>query len=179
MPESDSFFNLSAVDIDGHTRQMKEFSNELCFVINIGTECKEFGERQMKELQELHEMYKDKGLRILAFPSNQYNESQPQDDAEIANIVRNTYQGSYTLFQKVECIGPERHQIYRFLEAQMCLRVDHNFAKFLIDEHGQCVQRWYPKQSPMMCEPVLKGFVYHHHSILAKLEETRPAPKKQ
>jgi glutathione peroxidase len=51
---------------------MSEFRGKVVLIVNTATKCGLAG--QFKELEELHQTYKDKGLVVIGFPSDQFKQ---------------------------------------------------------------------------------------------------------
>lgn len=72
-----SFFELSAKDIDGNVVKMNQYSErKLLLVVNVASNCG-LTKKNYHQLNELYEEYKQKGLEILAFPSNDFMSQEP------------------------------------------------------------------------------------------------------
>ncbi len=70
-------------------------------------------------MEQLHEKYADDsrvGLRILAFPSNQFGGQEPGDEAQIKNFVKK-YNVSFNMFSKVDVNGADEHPLFTYLKA--------------------------------------------------------------
>ncbi|CAG5080287.1 Oidioi.mRNA.OKI2018_I69.PAR.g9530.t1.cds [Oikopleura dioica] len=103
---------------------------------------------EYKALQSLHESYanQEKGLRILAFPCNQFGKQEPASDAAIAEFVKKyNFQGE--LFQKIEVNGKNAHPLWSWMKTTpkgkgtLGNDIKWNFTKFVVDRQGQVVER--------------------------------------
>jgi glutathione peroxidase len=54
-------------------------------------------------LEELYGRYKDQGLVVMGFPSNQFGNQEPEDEAAISTFVVDTFGVSFPMFSKVTC----------------------------------------------------------------------------
>jgi len=89
---------------------------------------------------------KENGLRILAFPCNQFGKQEPGTDADIKAFADGKgFQGD--LFQKIDVNGKNAHPLFTWMKKQKNGRgtlgddIKWNFTKFLIDQTGQVVCR--------------------------------------
>jgi glutathione peroxidase len=142
MPAS-SFHALEAIDINGNTVSMSSFAGKKVMVVNTASECG--FTPQYKQLQELHEAYKDKGLVILGFPCNDFGGQEPGTGDEIEAFCQKNYGVTFPLMAKVSIKGDAPHPVYRWLTNKsengvMDASVKWNFHKFLIDEQGHLVK---------------------------------------
>jgi glutathione peroxidase len=108
--------------------------------------------KQYKELQELHDRYKDKGFAVLGFPSNQFGEQEPGTNHEIEQFCEINYRITFPMFAKIHVKGPDAHPLFQFLTTQtsglLTRDIKWNFTKFLVDRHGTAVRRYAPVTSP-------------------------------
>lgn len=59
----------------------------------------------IKRLQDLYETYKDRGLEILGFPSNQFMNQEPGDEKSIEEFCGVNYGVTFPMFSKVNVKG--------------------------------------------------------------------------
>jgi glutathione peroxidase len=138
-----SFHDLSATDIHGQLVKMDTYKGHKVIVVNTASECG--FTPQYKQLEELYEKYKDKGLVIIGFPCNQFGGQEPGTEAQIETFCHATYGVTFPMMSKVEVKGDGQHAIYHWLTSQsengvMDAAVKWNFHKFLIDEDGRLVK---------------------------------------
>lgn len=101
-------------------------------------------------LEALSRKYRDRGLRVLGFPCNDFAGEEPDDLETIKAFCGREYGVTYELFDKVHAKGPQTHRLYRWLTATG----DHpgpvtwNFEKFLVGRDGRLVARFPPKVQP-------------------------------
>lgn len=97
------------------------------------------------------------GLEILAFPCNNFGKQEPGTNEEIKKFAQ-LKGAEYPVFGKLECEnGDITHPLYVFLKESVSggLLGDGlkwNFAKFLCDQNGTPVKRYFPPQSPLSIE---------------------------
>lgn len=119
--------------------------------------------KNYQQLQELHEKYAEsKGLRILAFPCNQFGNQEPGTEAEIKEFAKK-FNVQFDMFSKVNVNGDQAHPLWKYLKHKqsgfLMDAIKWNFSKFLIDKDGQPVKRYAPTTDPLAIEPdLLKYF---------------------
>ncbi|MBL7953626.1 MAG: glutathione peroxidase [Flavobacteriales bacterium] len=134
-----SFYDLSATDINGQLVKMDQFRGKRVIVVNTASECGYTP--QYAQLQELYEKYKDKGLVIVGFPSNDFGGQEPGTEAEIATFCQKNYGVTFPMMAKVSTKGKEQHAVYQWLANKsqngvMDTEVKWNFHKYLINPDG-------------------------------------------
>ncbi|EFN84221.1 Phospholipid hydroperoxide glutathione peroxidase, mitochondrial [Harpegnathos saltator] len=99
-----------------------------------------------------------KGLRILAFPSNQFANQEPGTNEEILNFVQR-YNVTFDMFEKIDVNGENAHPLWKWLEEQKDGKIKWNFTKFIVDRKGQVVSRFEPHTEPLDMEDTLKKYL--------------------
>ena len=78
----ESLYNINVKTIFGEEQALSRFEGKVLLIVNVASECG--FTRQYSGLQELYEKYKDKGFRILAFPSNDFGQQEPGGDKAVS-----------------------------------------------------------------------------------------------
>ena len=127
---------------------MADYKGKVCLVVNVASRCGYT--KHYTGMQALFEKYKDKGLMVLGFPSNQYAEEEPGTDAEIRDFCSTTYNVNFDLFSKTDVMGDNINPLYAWLVEQPVEpgEIRWNFAKILVSKDGQVIGRWDPKVDP-------------------------------
>lgn len=107
-------------------------------VINTASFCGYTG--QFAGLEALHQQYKDKGLVVLGFPSNDFRQESAKE-AETAKVCYVNYRVSFTMFSPVAVRGEEADKLFKYLAAKSSAP-SWNFNKFLVSADGQTVQHF-------------------------------------
>lgn len=144
-----SLYEVNVATASGQSRNMSDYKGDVLLIVNVASQCGLTP--QYAGLEELHQKYKDQGLRILGFPSNDFAGQEPGTMEEIQQFCSLNYGVTFELFQKVHAIGAERHPLYTWLTTNSDRpdeEVQWNFEKFLIDREGRIVERFSPKVVP-------------------------------
>lgn len=141
-------------DIDGRPFDLKSLRGKAVLVVNVASECGYTP--QYAELQQLATKYKDKGLVIVGFPSNDHGGQEPADGAAIKKFASEEYGVTFPLMQKVHTTGTEMAPIYKTLTGAKG-EVKWNFTKFLLDPNGVVVAKFDSAVGPM--SPQLTGAI--------------------
>ncbi len=130
--------------IDGTEKSLSDYKGQVLLVVNIASACG-FAP-QLKELEELHELYAGKDFEVLGFPSNDFGRQEPLEGAEIEQFCEINYGVAFPVFDKIMVRGEEAHPLYRFLTKTSTPRW--NFHKYLVNKQGEVVDYFYPFTKP-------------------------------
>lgn len=147
-----SIYEFEALDIDGNNVSLEKYRDHVCLIVNVATKWG-FTDKNYKQLQALHdELAESKGLRILAFPCNQFGSQEPGTNEEIKEFAQGKYGAKFDLFAKIDVNGNNAHPLWKYLQTKqkgtMWNAIKWNFSKFLIDKNGQPVSRYAPNVEP-------------------------------
>ncbi len=130
--------------IDGSKEKLSDYRGKALLVVNTASECG--FTPQYGGLQELYGKYKDKGLVVMGFPSNEFGGQEPGTEEEIAKFVDSKFGVEFPMFAKVETNGEGASALYRTLTSETSKEmqgpVKWNFTKFLVDAEGKVVGRF-------------------------------------
>ena len=145
-----SFFTLKAKGIDGQTIDFSQYAGKVVMVVNVASRCGFTS--QYKELQELYLKFKDRGLVILGFPSNDFGQQEPGSDQEIKSFCDLNYKVTFPMMTKGPVKGDQIQPVYKYLTVDagpgMGGAVLWNFEKFVINRQGKPIERFRSQTSP-------------------------------
>ena len=132
-----SFHDLNSIDIKGNKVSLSVFKGKPILVVNVASKCGYTP--QYEGLENLYKKYKDKGLVILGFPSNDFGAQEPGTEKEIISFCKLNYGVSFDLMKKVKILGQDKDSVYKYLteSGPESGEVKWNFEKFLVDKQGK------------------------------------------
>ncbi|GAE93514.1 glutathione peroxidase family protein [Gracilibacillus boraciitolerans JCM 21714] len=153
-----SLYDLKIQTPKGEEKSVNDYKAKAMIIVNTASKCG-FAP-QFDGLQELYEKYKEDGLQILGFPSNQFMNQEPGSSEEAEEHCRINYGVSFPMFAKTEVRGKDAHPLFKHLTKEapgiISGSIKWNFTKFLIDEDGNVVKRYAPKTEPKDIEEDIK-----------------------
>lgn len=153
-----SIYDIKVKDIDGNVVKLDKYKGKVMLIVNVASKCGFTG--QYKGLQELYEKYKDKGLRILGFPCNQFLSQEPGTEEEIKSFCTLNYGVKFDMFSKIDVNGENTHPLYVYLKSNssgfLTNTIKWNFTKFLVDKNGKVIERYAPSTTPAEIEIDIK-----------------------
>ena len=144
-------------DINGKSVPLSRYAGKVLLIVNTASLCG--NTPQYKSLEGLYEKYKGSGLRILAFPANNFAQQEPGSNAEIHQFCTAKYATTFDLFSKISVQAPNQAPLYTFLiskstDPKFGGEIEWNFAKFLIDRSGKVVARFPAGHDPLSADVV-------------------------
>ncbi len=146
-----SVLDFTVKNVEGKDTSLAAYKGDVVLIVNVASKCGLTP--QYKDLQALYEKYKDKGLRIAAFPANNFMGQEPGTNAEIKEFCEKNYKVSFDIYSKISVKGDDQAELYRFLTANDTNpgfggEIKWNFTKFLVGRDGKIIARFEPRESP-------------------------------
>ena len=91
-----SIYAFQATLENGETYSLERYRGQAIIVVNTATKCGL--SPQFNELEELFQRYRDQGLMVLGFPSNQFKQ-EVHSASEAAEACRTTYGVDFPMHQ--------------------------------------------------------------------------------
>ncbi|MDX9757775.1 MAG: glutathione peroxidase [Bacteroidota bacterium] len=142
-------YEFTMQDIDGQDVSLGTHAGKVVLLVNTASKCGYTP--QYASLEELSRRYADRGLRVLAFPANNFGAQEPGSNEQIKEFCATTYDVTFPLFAKISVKGDDIHPLYAWLTTESPFPGDirWNFTKFLIDRNGAVVARFETKTDPL------------------------------
>jgi glutathione peroxidase len=146
-----SIYDAKINTLEGEPADLSEYKGKALLMVNVASKCGLTP--QYTGLQELHDTYGARGFEVLGFPCNQFMGQEPGTPEEIREFCDTNYQVTFTLFEKIDVNGAQRHPVYEALTATADVDgeagdVKWNFEKFLVSPDGRVVGRFRPQVAP-------------------------------
>lgn len=145
---SASFYDLKVKSVEGEAVNLSAYKGKVALVVNTASRCGYTS--QYKDLQAVYAKYKDQGLVVLGFPSNDFGGQEPGTNKDIKAFCETNFNVKFPLFEKAPVTGKEIQPAFQYLTANSATTgpVEWNFEKFLVDRNGKVVGRFKSKVSP-------------------------------
>jgi glutathione peroxidase len=144
-----SFFDLKTKSLSGTPVELSQYQGKVVLVVNTASECG--FTPQYDGLEKLYEQYKDKGLVVLGFPSNEFGGQEPGTPEQIQEFCSTKFSVKFPLMEKVHTKGAQKHPIYEFLTAKHG-EPTWNFHKYLVGRSGAVKSAYRSKVAPQSTE---------------------------
>lgn len=136
---------------DEKPQDLCQYAGKVVLVVNTASYCG--FTPQYKGLEALYERYRERGLVVLGFPSNDFAQ-EPGDGKEIAEFCQNTFGVKFPMFAKssvkVNAKAPatNANPLYVDLVRRTRAAPSWNFNKYLISRDGESVAHYGTTISP-------------------------------
>ena len=144
---------------DEKPQNLCQFAGQVVVVVNTASFCGFTS--QYKGLEALHAKYKERGLVVLGFPSNDFSQ-EPESNAKIADFCENTFGVKFPMFVKTTVKGSGALPLFKQLAEQTGTSPKWNFYKYVISRDGKDI-----KSFSSMTGPQDKSFVQEIEKQLA------------
>ena len=144
---------------DEKPQDLCQYAGQVVVVVNTASFCG--FTPQYKGLEALHAKYKDRGLVVLGFPSNDFSQ-EPESNAKIADFCENTFGVKFPMFVKTTVRGSHALPLFKQLAEQTGTTPKWNFYKYIISRDGKDI-----KSYSSMTGPQDKSFVQEIEKQLA------------
>ena len=146
-----SVYDFSALSISGQQADLSTQRGKVLLIVNTASACG--FTPQFAGLEQLWEDYRDRGLVVVGFPSNQFGAQDPGSNDEIASFCSLNYGVNFPMMAKVDVNGAQAHPLWKWLTAEApgilgSKAVKWNFTKFLVGKDGKVLKRYAPTDTP-------------------------------
>ena len=128
--------------IDGTTLRLASLRGHVVLVVNTASRCG--FTPQFEGLESLYTATRDRGLVVVGFPSNDFNQELARD-ADIASFCKLNYGVSFPMAGRTHVLGAKAHPLFAAIAARPAAAGEPpswNFTKYLLDREGRLVERF-------------------------------------
>jgi len=132
--------NVKTLNKDKVINLCEAYQGKVLLVVNTASKCAYTG--QYESLEKLYKKYRDNGLVVLGFPSNDFANQEPGTEKEIRDFCSVTYGVEFPMFSKTHVTQRNADPFYRKLAAAAGGYPKWNFHKYLIGSDGKLVSNY-------------------------------------
>ena len=118
---------------DEKSQSLCQYTGKVVVVVNTASFCGFTS--QYQGLEALYAKYKDRGLVVLGFPSNDFSQ-ETGSNKQIADFCENTFGVKFPMFAKSTVTGKDAIPLFRDLSAKTGSPPRWNFHKYVIARDG-------------------------------------------
>jgi glutathione peroxidase len=113
------------------------FRGKVVLVVNTASKCAFTA--QYEGLENLYSRYRERGLVVAGFPSNDFGNQEPGSEKQVRDFCRLTYGVQFPMFAKTRVVGASADPFYQYLARATGEAPRWNFHKYLLDRDGRVV----------------------------------------
>lgn len=145
-----SIYDIKIDSLQGKPINLKDFKKKHILFVNVASKCG--FTPQYKDLEKLHQEYKDK-LTIIGVPCNQFGNQEPGSADEITEFCQVNYGVSFLISEKIDVKGDDQHPLYTWLTSKelnekKSSKVRWNFQKYLVSPEGKLIDYYFSITKP-------------------------------
>jgi glutathione peroxidase len=130
---------------DEKPQSLCQYSGKVILVVNSASYCGFTS--QYKGLESVYSKYKDRGLVVLGFPSNDFAQEK-SNNKDIADFCESTFGVKFPMFTKTSVTGDAAVPFFKQLAQDPGQRPKWNFFKYLIGRDGKLIESYGSMTSP-------------------------------
>lgn len=139
--------------LQGQKIDLCQYQNNPIIVVNTASKCG--FTPQFEALEGLYSQYKDKGLLVIGFPSNDFKQ-EPGNNKQIGDFCKLTYAVKFPMMEKSSVTGQAANPLYKALIEKTGQSPQWNFYKYLILPGGKQVYAYESTVQPNAPEIMAK-----------------------
>lgn len=129
-------YNHQLTTLQGEKINLCEYQTKPILVVNTASKCG--FTPQFEALEGLYSKYKDNGLLVIGFPSNDFRQ-EPGNDKQIGDFCKLTYSVKFPMMSKSSVSGANANPFYKQLSEKTGQAPMWNFYKYVILPGGKQV----------------------------------------
>jgi glutathione peroxidase len=140
-------FNVRTLNGSKELNLCEKYQGKVLLVVNTASKCAYTD--QYDSLEKLYSQYKERGLVVLGFPSNDFGNQEPGTEKQIKDFCSVTYGVDFPMFSKTRVAYRNADPFYRKLAEISGVYPQWNFHKYLIDSDGSLVSNYQSAIDPL------------------------------
>ena len=163
-------YSIPIRTLAGEETTLAQFKGKVILIVNVASKCGLTP--QYEGLEKLYRDYRDRGLVVAGFPSNDFAGQEPGTSQDIQAFCTTNFGVDFPMFEKIPVVGPQKHPLYASLTSAQPKAISTsekpfaddlrkyglevnpepevlwNFEKFLVNRKGDVVARFSPDTDP-------------------------------
>jgi glutathione peroxidase len=132
-----ALFDRTLPNLFDQPQSLCQYAGKVVLVVNTASQCG--FTPQYEGLEKLYRKYKDRGLVVIGFPSNDFGGQEPGSNKDIASFCQLNYGVSFPMFAKTSVAGSQADPLFVQLASSSGSAPRWNFHKYLVNRSGDRV----------------------------------------
>ena len=135
-------FDFEFTDVSGKPYPLSQHKGKVLMIVNTASKCG--FTPQYEALNNVYEKFKDKGLVVIAVPSNDFGGQEPLSNSEIKEFCELQFKTKFPIMSKATVIGENADPFYKWANEQAGVfgKPKWNFHKYIIGKDGK-LKEWF------------------------------------
>ncbi|KAJ2942797.1 hypothetical protein O0L34_g14984 [Tuta absoluta] len=147
-----SIHGFTVRDLNHQPVKLDKYSGKVCIIVNVASRTSGYSYYNYKMFNQLYEKYAQYGLRILAFPCNQFNNQAPATNEDLKKLIHDLHI-KYDVFASINVNCNDAHPLWKYLKISSSPvgKKNHKyrvitdpFTKFIVGRNGVPYMRLQP-----------------------------------
>jgi glutathione peroxidase len=143
--ECPALLNHQFTTLQGSNIDLCDYRDKTILVVNTASKCGYTP--QFEKLEALYRRYKDKGLLVIGFPSNDFRQ-ELKNNSEIGSFCKLTYGVEFPMVSKGSVTGANANPFYKQLTVTSGQEPQWNFHKYVVMPGGKAVRSFLSPVEP-------------------------------
>jgi glutathione peroxidase len=156
--DNSSAYDFTFQTLSGVPMPLSQYKGKVLMIVNTASQCG--FTQQYRQLEDMWEKYKDRGLVVIGVPSNDFGAQEPGSNEEIAHFCKLNYGVTFPMASKEAVTGKDAHPFYQWAAAQGATSPKWNFHKYLIDTNGKLID-WFASITKPDDEKIIRAIESH------------------
>ena len=123
----------------------EQFAGQVLVVVNTASQCG--FTPQFEQLEAVYQNYKEQGLSVIGFPSNDFNQDRGSEE-NTAKVCYLDYGVTFPMVERTHIKGNNANPVFKHLASETGITPKWNFYKYIIDRQGEVVAVFSSQTNP-------------------------------
>lgn len=158
----ETIYDYEVENAKGEKVSLSDYKNQVLLIVNTASKCG--FTPQYDGLEALHKKFEKDGLKVMAFPCNQFGSQEPGSQEQIQEFCSLNFSTTFPIFKKIDVNGDQASPLFDFLKKKApgllgSKAIKWNFTKFLVSKDGSQIVRFAPNTKPEDIEKDIQDFL--------------------
>jgi glutathione peroxidase len=150
-PTYAKLYRLPLYTLGHDLTSLGSYRGNALLLVNVASKCK--FTPQYEQLQAMYERFRKRGLVVVGFPCNQFDNQEPGTAEEIEQFCKTNFGVTFPMMEKIDVNGERQEDVYALLSEipdseGKAGEVLWNFEKFVVSADANSIKRFRSETAP-------------------------------